>query len=280
MIAIGNFKSSQIRSSFLRGLGSHLAVNGMFVLVIYYLVTHISSQHARELLGWVVPVAQGCCFFAAVSLAASLSAARARASSGQQARSRGWMIQKIMPIGNGEGPAAKTSKPVERTPSPAELEATLTMLNAIDWKVFKDLGVGYFRELGFRVLDQPRRSKGVDLLVYKPTNYSAVVAVRCMPWGTREVDLKQVRDFHRAMLLAGAQRGVMLTTGLFAEEALEFGEANNLELLGGAGFAARLLSLPPEASEKLLREAAGAERIRDEGKEQKRSRTTGGVRSL
>lgn len=270
MIAF-NFISRRIRSSFLFGLGSHLAVTGLLVLAMYYLVTEISTQEARELLGWVVPAAQGSCFLAALSLAIGLSTRESHESGEETPMSGGWMIRKILPFGKERQRPESPAQPVERTPSSAEVEETLCLLKAIDWKVFKDLGIAYFRELGFSALDQPNRAKGVDFLLYTQPDYS-VVGVRCLPWGTEQVDLNRVRDFHRAVLLAGASKGVMLTTGVFDEDALAFGAGNSLELLSGADFAARLLSLPPDVSQKLLQKAARAERIRDEGKEETKDR--------
>lgn len=260
MTASGNFKISRIRSRFLFGLGAHLAVNGLLLLAVYYLVMEISVNDARELLDWIVPAAQGCCVFAAILLAAGLTGRDSQAPRDEQTSSRGWMIGKIMPIGRGAPRTDSQIRTLERKHQSVDVERTLSLLKGIDWKVFRDLAKTYFRELGFRVVEETERY-GVDFLLYTEDDYSAV-AVRCLPWGTERVDLKQVRHIHRAMLLAGASQGVMLTTGVFDEEALAFGEGKALEMLDGDCFVSRLLSLPPGTSEKLLQEAAGAESIR------------------
>jgi hypothetical protein len=272
MIALANIKSSRIRANFLFGLGAHLGANGMLVLTMYYLVTQISIHDARELLGWVVPVAQGCCLLGAISLAAGLSARGSPAARRPRRGSCCWLIRKILPMGSGKPRhSVEPAAPVVRKPSAAELAETLVLLKAIDWKVFKELGIAYFRERGFRALDRPSRCSGVDFLLYTMEDYRPM-AVRCLPWGTRQVDVKQVRDIHRSVLLAGATKGVVLTTGVFDEEARAFAAGNELVLLGGEEFAAELLALPSEASQKLLRDAAAAERIREEGKIEKKGR--------
>lgn len=260
MTALGNFKIVSVRSNFLFGLGAHLAVNGFLLLAIYYLVVQISVQDARELLIWLVPAAQGCCVLAAILLAGGLALRDASEPGGEAGSPRGWMIGKIMPFGARKR-SATAVRAVEAKPAAADVERALTVIKGLDWSVFKALGNAYFRELGFRVVDEPERSSGVDFLLYTEDDYSPV-AVRCLPWGTERVDIKQVRHVHRAMLLAGASQGVMLTTGVFDEEALEFGEDKALELLGGESFVSRFLSLPPETWQRLLREAAGAESVR------------------
>lgn len=278
MTAVENLKSTRIRPSFLFGLGAHLAGNGLLVFAIYYLVMEVSAQQARDLLDWVVPLAQGCCLFAAISLAAGLSARESQESGREQTSWRRWMIMKVMPFGHAAQQVPGPVAVVDRAPSAAEVERALRMVKAVDWKVFKNLGIGYFRELGFRVLDQPNRARGVDFLLYTEADYN-VAAVRCLPWGTDRVDLKAVREFHRAMMLAGASQGVVLTTGQFEEDATDFGEGNGLELLGGSDFVLKLLSLPPDTSDKLLSEADAAEKIREEGKEGKGDRLKAPVES-
>lgn len=260
MTALGNFKISSVRANFLFGLGAHLAVNGFLLLAIYYLVVHISVQDARDFLVWLVPAAQGCCVLAAILLAGGLALRDSQELHGEAGTSRGWMIGKIVPIGTRRRSSTVVRKG-DAKPAAADVERALSLLKGLDWNVFKALGTAYFRELGFRVVDETERSSGVDFLLYTEDDYNPV-AVRCLPWGTACVDLKQVRHVHRAMLLAGAGQGVMLTTGVFDEEALEFGEDKPLELLGGECFVTRLLSLPPEVWQRLLRDAAGAESVR------------------
>lgn len=267
MIALERFKNCSIRPGFFFGLGAHLGVSGLLIMVMYYMVSTISMQDARELLSWVVPTAQGCCLLGALSLFAGLSARDSEPPRRGHKSCYGWIIRKIMPFGAGHSWGADPVRKRARRPSSADVQRTVSLLKSLDWKVFRNLGVAYFREVGFRVVDQPGRANGVDFLLYLENDYSAV-AVRCLPWGVERVELKQVRDFHRTMLLAGASQGVMLTTGAFEEEALELGEGSDLELLGGDAFVTRLLSLPPETSRGLLEEAAGAEKIREEGKEE------------
>lgn len=262
MITLSLFRNCRIRTNFLLGLGAHLGINGILVLLMYYLVTHLSAQQARELLGWAVPVAQGCCFFAAISFTVGLTR---RDSDGpeEELAPFSWMIRKITPFGGSRPVAAKTGRTNARRA--AEVDTTLTSLKKLDWKVFRDLSIAYFTELGFRVVDLPERANGVDFLLYAEDDYRAV-AVRCLPWGTEQVDLKQVRSWQRSMLLAGATEGVLLTTGAFDEEALGFGAGKSLELLGGEEFARRLLALPREHSQRLLAEAEHAQSVRRENR--------------
>lgn len=261
MIALANFKNNAIRPSFLFGLGAHLATNGLLILSLYYLVTQISRQQADELLGWVVPTAQGCCLFAAIALAAGLSARDPQPGTARSL-SPGWLIRKIIPFGSGRQPSKQLPAPAEREPSASEVENALSLLKTVDWKVFKDVGIAYFREVGFSALDQPKRSKGVDFLLYTSSDYRAV-AVRCLPRGTEQVELQRIRDFHRTMLLAGAVHGIMLTTGVFDEDAVQFGIENGIETLGGPEFIRRILSLPPETSRRVLEEPSATESVCD-----------------
>jgi len=265
MTALGTWRGYAIRPTFLFGLGAHLAAIGLLLLAIYYLVGQISPHHAPELLGWVVPVGQGSCFLAAVALAFGLGLRGESFQISGKSASGGWMISKVYPYAAEHRPASPIVQVVVKAPNPDEVADVLKLLKAIDWKVFRDLSVAYFRELGFSVLSGPSRSSGIDFLLYTKDDYTAV-AVRCLPWGTETVDAAQVKQFHRASLLAGAVQGVLMTTGAFTDEAVAFAMEQGLELVGGECCAYRLLSLPAERAQKLIQDAAGAERIRDEGK--------------
>jgi hypothetical protein len=262
MIAIPSLKHIPVRPVFLFGLGAQLGGNGLLVLGLYYLIMSLSAPQAEELLGWMVPVAQGCCLLAAVALAAGLTASLKDATEedSSDATDRGAR-------GLARGAESSAGNPFAsgiRQPTEEEVKQTLALMSAIDWKIFKDLGSEYYRALGFSVVDQPSRGRWVDFLLYMPSD-TVVVGVRCLPWGTKLVTLPQVKEIHRSILLAGANRGVVLTTGAFDEEALEYAKENDLDLNGGERFATRLLLLPEEVSRRLLQRAAGAERIRDEG---------------
>lgn len=252
-------KTGGVRPNFLFGLGSHLGCTGILILTMYYLVVQISAQQANELLGWIIPLAQACCFFAAVALAFGLITRESEASGDEKRSLAGWLIRRILPYKN-EAPADPLPITAERGPSSIEVDATLALVKSVDWKVFKNLAIGYYQHLGFRVLDQPARSKGLDFLLYLHSDYT-VVGARCLPRGTDRVSVDQVQSFHRAILLAGARHGVMLTAGTYDEEAMQFAGEKSLELLGGDTFVRRLLMLPQETMQQLLDVARGAERV-------------------
>lgn len=243
--------SLRVRTNFLYGLGSHLACNGLMALAVYYMVVQMSASQARELLGWIVPIAQACCFFAALALAFGLAIRDAR-SSGCTAQSvRGWMIRRILPFGTAARKAFEPVATLSRKIPAADIEAAVALIKAIEWRAFKAMTVAYYHELGFRVLDQLRCSESIDFLAYRHTDCT-VIGVRCVPRGTARISLKIVRDFHFAIRLAGARRGVMVTTAAIDEAALDFCDRNDLELLDERGFASGVLSLPPEAARRLL----------------------------
>jgi hypothetical protein len=256
-ITVNRSVCTKVRSDFLFGFGTHLAISGLVVLAIYYLVSTISANEARDLLSWLLPAGQASCLAAAILLATSLTVKDNKERVCKAAAPR-------RPSPTEPSPSRRTlwarlGRRTRRDFGP-ELEKALRLVETLEWKSFKNLAIAYFEEVGFRTVDQLRRSRGVDFLLYLPDEYEAI-AVRCLPLDTAAADLKQVRDFHRAVLLSGASEGVIMAEGAFAEEAVAFARENGIEAIGGRDFASRLAALPAEKSERLL-QAVSANAVR------------------
>src|SRR5690606_11274682 len=131
----GFLKHWRIRTNFLVGLGAHLGVNGLVLLALYYLVTSLSPAQAKDLLGWIIPAAQGCCFFAALSLAARLVRRENEIIAGNIAAVHG-LFRKLFPWGSVLPKVKRDDWRQRRKVNNVELERTLSLLKNLDWKVF------------------------------------------------------------------------------------------------------------------------------------------------
>jgi len=105
---------------------------------------------------------------------------------------------------------------------------------------------GLFRREGYRVeLSATAGSEhGLDLTVRRDAE---TVLVHCKNWKAAQVPASEVQDFHSAVAVAGASRGILVTTGKFTPEARRFAEGKGLELLDGQALKERLAAGPSPA---------------------------------
>lgn len=97
-----------------------------------------------------------------------------------------------------------------------------------------DLLVGeIFRRAGYTVelSAAAAQDDGIDLTLRRD---GETILVQCKHWNTPRVSEREVREFYGAMMANGAPRGVFVTTGGFARDAIEFAEGKQIELMDRA----------------------------------------------
>ena len=118
-------------------------------------------------------------------------------------------------------------------------------LNDMNWREFESLIEEAFRLRGYTVrrLGGDGPDGGVDLVLDRGAEK---VLVQCKQWRAMRVGVPVVRELYGAMAARGAASGIVVTSGGFTPDAVEFAGGRNLRLIAG-----------PELHE-LIREARAA----------------------
>jgi restriction system protein len=130
---------------------------------------------------------------------------------------------------------------------------TPELLKHLEWRRFEELCAAYYEALGSRTrLSHSRPDGGVEILLCAQGSESASSVVHCKAWDAYRVGVKPLQELRRAMVAAGARKGVLVTSGRFTREAVTFAAREEIQLIDGAGLLARLTALEPDKSAALL----------------------------
>ncbi|MFL6672812.1 MAG: restriction endonuclease [Massilia sp.] len=153
---------------------------------------------------------------------------------------------KIGPAGG--PPAGKAVAPP--TPTKWSMEA----LRALEWKRFELLCAWYYEAVGFSTATlEAGPDGGIDVKLFKIDPSKPLAIVQCKAWNTHQVGVKEIRELLGVMAHEKIRRGIFMTTGTYTKDALDFGAANPIQLLDGPAFEKKILELPPEKQEALLK---------------------------
>lgn len=105
-------------------------------------------------------------------------------------------------------------------------------LNGMTWQEFEMLVGEAYRRQGFNVKETGGGGAdgGVDLVL---TKNGQTVLVQCKQWKTFKVGVKTVRELYGVMAAQNAQGGVVVTSGVFTQEAKDFAKDNKIALIDG-----------------------------------------------
>jgi len=109
----------------------------------------------------------------------------------------------------------------------------LAALRAMSWQDFLPLLVEAFRAEGFSVtvVEAPEVNEvEVDLIL---TAGAGTWCVHARQWRAPALGAEQVAALHGALAAHGATTGILVATGVFADEAVQQAQTLNIELLGG-----------------------------------------------
>jgi len=105
-------------------------------------------------------------------------------------------------------------------------------LNEMSWKEFEALVEEAYRLRGYTVRrvggDGP--DGGVDLVLGRGAEK---VLVQCKQWRVMRVGVSVVRELYGAMAAQGAASGIVVTSGTFTPDAVEFANGRNIKLMSG-----------------------------------------------
>ena len=108
----------------------------------------------------------------------------------------------------------------------------VAVLNEMSWHEFEMLVGEHFRRNGFQVERQGGNGPdgGVDLVL---RNKGETYLVQCKQWKAYKVGVQPVRELYGVMASRGAAGGYVVTSGKYTEEAREFANGLNVELIDG-----------------------------------------------
>lgn len=120
-------------------------------------------------------------------------------------------------------------------------------LRQMSWPDFELLVGEAFRRRGYSVTEHGGRQAdgGIDLELVRG---SERVIVQCKHWLNRQVPVQRVRELLGVVTAEGADRGILVATGGFTRDALEFAAGKPLELVDGEALV--MLARPPTGSTK------------------------------
>lgn len=103
-------------------------------------------------------------------------------------------------------------------------------LEAMSWREFELLIGEFFRRRGFTVEETGRGGAdgGVDLVIAHGNDR---YVVQCKQWRARQVGVSVVRELYGVMTAERAAGGFVVTSGAFTEDARQFAEGREIELV-------------------------------------------------
>ena len=120
----------------------------------------------------------------------------------------------------------------------------LTSIRALPWRQFETLVTEVYRRQGYAVQgnigDGP--DGGVDLTLEKNGN---LVLVQCKQWNAFKVGVNVVRETYGVMTARHAHGAIVITSGLFTQEAKIFAAGKPIDLIEGRHLAGLIRSVPP-----------------------------------
>lgn len=143
------------------------------------------------------------------------------------------------------------AKPRQSQPRPTEW--SIELLRMIEWKRFEELCAAFYREIGLRSETiRCGADGGVDAKLFQGDSTEPAAIVQCKAWNSRPVGVKPVRELLGVMTHQKVPKGIFIATGEFTKEAVEFAQANPLDLVSGVAFMGMLKELSVDARQRLL----------------------------
>jgi restriction system protein len=120
--------------------------------------------------------------------------------------------------------------PPEPSPPP-RLGDGADWLRALDWRAFERLVADAFRRQGFAVLPTAHGADGgIDLILNRGAER---IFVQCKHWRSYQVGVSVVRELFGLVAAYRATGGIVVTSGRFTPEAVEFARVSGVVLLDG-----------------------------------------------
>ena len=125
-------------------------------------------------------------------------------------------------------PAHKNMKPGKGFNQPVS-DHTFDYLKELDDSEFDKLIVMIFRQRGYSILEEDSKD-GIDLILKMngETTY-----IQYKHWREYEINVAVLEDFDAVMESESIPHGIVITTGLFTQDAIEYSRGKHLLLING-----------------------------------------------
>lgn len=150
-------------------------------------------------------------------------------------------------------PDVSSSTPPETTYPTTPTRWGAAVFNAIEWRRFEAVCEALFMQAGFATRTQSHGADGgVDVWLHSRHAQGPVSVVQCKHWSSRQVGVKEVREFFGVMASHQLKRGTYATTSTFSADAVAFAKRNGIHLLDGTGLLKLIATRTPEQQQALL----------------------------
>ena len=139
-------------------------------------------------------------------------------------------------------PTVEVIPPLQKTEANPTTE--LIDISAMNWRQFEKLLVEVLRRLGFKTEHTGRDGPDGGFDVRCMDSKGQTFLVQCKHWRKEEVGVKTVREFLGVLVHEEAASGLIVTSGLFTQEAKKFAEEKSLRLIDGENLLKVLLEVP------------------------------------
>jgi restriction system protein len=111
-------------------------------------------------------------------------------------------------------------------------QKNIDTIRDLHWRDFEFLVAQAYRQQGYRVVENEEMGPdgGIDLIIEKNSNR---YIVQCRQWHTVKVGVKVVREMYGTMHSVNAQGVIIITSGLFTQEAKNFAHDKSIDLVEG-----------------------------------------------
>ena len=105
-------------------------------------------------------------------------------------------------------------------------------IRALGWREFEQLVGEAYRRQGYKVAENTTAGpdEGIDLVLKKD---GALVLVQCKQWKSAKVGVNIVRELLGVMMAKDATCGILITSGVFTQEAKNFAASKPIDLVDG-----------------------------------------------
>jgi restriction system protein len=113
-----------------------------------------------------------------------------------------------------------------------ERQTGIETIRSIRWQEFEELVGEAYRRKGYRVEESGGGGAdgGVDLVLKKN---GETLLVQCKHWRQYKIGVKVVRELYGVVTAENATGGIVISSGVFTQETIDFARGKPLELIGG-----------------------------------------------
>jgi len=132
-------------------------------------------------------------------------------------------------------------------------------IRALNWKQFEELVAEAYRRKGYTVIENHGRGAdgGIDIRLRKD---GQLHLVQCKQWQSQKVGVNVVREMLGLMTAESAASAIVISSGVFTQEAKNFAEGKAIDLVDGAQLQALIgqVRRTPRAADTPMRQQASA----------------------